>query len=125
MAAETDESAWDAIPASLMGIAKDDPLVPDSFLDRLKQTPYHGERRVLASILIDALEVIFKDSKHDRRRREEAVQWVLSEDEDEWVFSFNSVCDSLDLVPSAVRRRLKDQIEHATPENQSKRLSRL
>ncbi len=68
-----------------------------------------GEKRLMLAVLKDAIDIFLKhvDSTEPRARRLfiETVDWIRSEDTRE-LFSFPSVCETLDLNPSCLRRGL-------------------
>lgn len=73
------------------------------------QRPKAPELRLLAAILQDALDCVeqhrFASDPQNRQIYFEARQWFLA-DETTWPCSFDSICQSLDLDPNAVRRQL-------------------
>jgi len=70
---------------------------------------HHGERRLMVAILEDAIRVYCKEAGARNRRRKrlfrEAEQWIESRDLS-WVFSFERICQTLQLDPDYVRRGL-------------------
>jgi hypothetical protein len=82
--------------------------LPDQFYATLKKNRFTDpERRLMAAILEDAVWCLAKDSRGRGRRHrksfEEAKSWIETEAEDDWVFSFANVCESLGLDPSYLR----------------------
>ena len=88
-----------------------DTLLPVQYFDRLRRrTEYNGERRLLIAVLEDAVDVYRKQSgSHDARAQalfRDAEMWV--EDLDcTWLFSFQNICDVLDLDADYIRRGLR------------------
>ena len=88
---------------------------PDAFLpvqhfDMLRRstTP---EKRLLIAILADAINCFQKDPlanprKGPRRVSKEAERWLMSLDRT-WPFSFENICDVLDLDSSRLRSQLR------------------
>jgi hypothetical protein len=69
-----------------------------------------GEKRLILSVLEDAVECFMKciDSPTSKGQRlfREADEWINLEDK-HWVFSFDNVCDMLDINPDYMRRGLR------------------
>jgi len=86
----------------------DDSLLPlQFFLPRRPQTP---ERQLMAAVLLDALSCIDKyryaQTPQGRSLHDEAQDWFASMDT-QWPYSFERVCDVLDIDAGAVRLRLR------------------
>ena len=81
-----------------------------------------GEQRLMLAVLIDAINVLqsWKGTGNPRRRRDfaEAVQWVNTPGT-RHPFSFDSVCDALELDPQVLRSRLHGLT--ARPANSARR----
>jgi hypothetical protein len=88
-----------------------DTVLPVQYFDRLRRrTEYNGERRLLIAVLEDAVDVYRKQAGlHDARSKalfRDAEMWI--EDLDcTWLFSFQNICDVLDLDPEYIRRGLR------------------
>ena len=88
-----------------------DTVLPVQYFDRLRRrTEYNGERRLLIAVLEDAVDVYRKQvGMHDARAKalfHDAEIWV--EDLDcTWLFSFQNICDVLDLDAEYIRRGLR------------------
>lgn len=85
-----------------------DILLPSQHLGAVRKlTP---EQRLMAAVLDDALECLtkyrFAIDPPGRRLFEEARQWCLNQDGDNWACSFQRICSALDLDADAVRRKL-------------------
>lgn len=71
-----------------------------------------GEIRLMAALLQDAVEIIqgrrvpgmYGDQKHRSDPRQEAIDWML--DDDDSVLSFLSCCEQFQLNPEAVRAQV-------------------
>jgi hypothetical protein len=68
-------------------------------------------RRLMRAVLADALHVFLtrmpRGQAHPDPRFREVEQWFRSRD-GQWPFSFERVCEALDLDPSRIRRRLAE-----------------
>jgi hypothetical protein len=86
------------------------PNIPD-----MPRDPAYAERRLMAAVLMDAVAVLATDLPHPRnhRLREETRNWVMACDR-EWPFSFENVCESLELDPDFMRTRIH-QLNGAPP----------
>ncbi len=96
----------------LTGLFTPDTLLPSQFFDRLRRrSEYDGERRLMIAVLEDAVDVYRKQAgARDPRGRQlfvEAESWV--EDNDRaWLFSFENICDVLDIDATYLRRGLRE-----------------
>ena len=87
-----------------------DTLMPSQYFDRLRRrTEYEGERRLLIAVMEDAIDVYRKQvAARDVRGRElfrDAEEWIDNPDRT-WLFSFENICDVLDLDAGFLRRGL-------------------
>jgi hypothetical protein len=68
------------------------------------------ERRLMIAVLEDAINCVtkyrFATDGRGRRLLDEEQQWLLS-DETHWPYSFECICDVLDLDAHAVRQGLR------------------
>lgn len=84
-----------------------DALLPSQYLGR--RSDRVPERRLMAAIVHDAFECIekhrFATDRHRRRLFEEARAWFLARETD-WPYSFECICDTLEIDSAAVRARL-------------------
>jgi hypothetical protein len=73
--------------------------------------PAPGTRRLMRAVLADALHVFLthmpRGHTHADLRFREVEQWFRSRDT-QWPFSFERVCEALDLDPGRLRRRLSE-----------------
>ena len=88
-----------------------DTLLPTQFFDRSRRRSEHeGERRLMVAILEDAVDVYRKQANaRDERGRElfaEAETWIEDGDRS-WLFSFQNICDVLDIDADYLRRGLR------------------
>jgi hypothetical protein len=67
-----------------------------------------GERALVLAVLVDAIRCLTGSARLGRNRAQiilETREWVVSEDR-QWPFSFENVCDALDLDAATLRTRL-------------------
>jgi hypothetical protein len=88
-----------------------DILAPEQFHAVLRNNQASDpERRLMVAILEDAVSCLARDprscARQQRKAFEEAHSWVNAQDGEEWVFSFNNVCEMLGFNPAFLRRGL-------------------
>jgi len=98
------------IEERLAGLFTPDTLLPSQFFDRVRRrTELDGERRLMVAVLEDALDVYRKQlAAHDGHGRtlfREAEEWIEDTKADD-LFSFENICDVLDLNAGYIRRGL-------------------
>jgi len=87
-----------------------DTLLSVQYFDNFRRkTHLEPEKRLLLAILEDGINT-FRDnvlalSEKSRRLFKEAEEWITDTDGD-WIFSFESVCETLGINPEYVRRGL-------------------
>jgi hypothetical protein len=96
-------------------LCQPDPLFLIQFFDTFRRRFYlEPERILMLAVLEDAVACLQKytpsPSSKGTRLFREAMDWVLTRD-DEWLFSFDSVCEALGLDPGYVRRGLIQMVE--------------
>ena len=94
----------------LADLFQPDMLLPSQFFDRMRRrSEFDGERRLMIAILEDAVDVYCKQiGAKDARGQQlfrEAAEWLEATDRT-WIFSFENVCDVLDLDAEYLRRGL-------------------
>lgn len=87
-----------------------DTLLPAQYLETFrKKVRFEPERRLMLAVLKEAIMCFQKYflAPDDRRRRMfcDAEAWILEEDVD-WPFSFDNICEVLGLNPRYVRQGL-------------------
>ena len=97
-------------------------FVPDTCFPRststacARRTEYDGERRLMIAVLEDAVDVYRKQAgARDARRQQlfrDAEEWIDSDDR-AWIFSFQNICDVLDIEAEYLRRGLRAIKEQA------------
>jgi len=95
----------------LPGLFEPDTLLPIQYFEAMrKKHLLEGEKRLILSVLEDAIECFMKciDASTSKGQRlfREADEWIAHEDK-RWVFSFDNVCDMLDINPEYMRGGLR------------------
>src|SRR5271167_2320290 len=96
----------------LPALFEPDTLLPIQYFEAMRRKHLlEGEKRLILSVLEDAIECFMKcmDSATNKGQRlyRDADEWIWLEDK-HWVFSFDNVCDMLDINPEYMRRGLRD-----------------
>jgi len=106
-----------AVEDRLGSLFQPDTLLPSQFFDRVRRRSEHDpERRLMIAVLEDAVDVYRKQvGATDQRGQQlfrEAEEWIDDTDRS-WLFSFENVCDVLDLDADYLRRGLRAWKEKA------------
>ena len=68
-----------------------------------------GEERLMLAVLQDAVECFqqcaLSEQPFEKKLFQEAENWILSKNSD-WIFSFENICETLQLNPGYIRRGL-------------------
>jgi len=102
----------ETLDEKLPGLFEPDTLLPIQYFEAMRRKHLlEGEKRLILSVLEDAVECFMKciDSSSSKGQRlyRDADEWIWLEDK-HWVFSFDNVCEMLDINPEYMRRGLKD-----------------
>ena len=92
------------------GFLAPDAILPMQFFQSLRSKgQFDGERRLMIAILEDAVNCFMKQvhavDPKARRLYLDAEEWIMAEDPS-WFFSFENVCNTLDLDPEYLRAGL-------------------
>src|SRR5216684_1700484 len=95
----------------LPGLFEPDTLLPIQYFEAMRRKHLlEGEKRLILSVLEDAIECFMKciDASTSKGQRlfRDADEWIAHEDK-RWVFSFDNVCDMLDINPEYMRTGLR------------------
>ena len=95
----------------LPGLFEPDTLLPIQYFEAMrKKHLLEGEKRLVLSVLEDAVECFMKciDSATNKGQRlfRDADEWITTVDK-RWVFSFDNVCEMLDINPEYMREGLR------------------
>jgi hypothetical protein len=90
-----------------------DTVLPSQFFAALREKGYvEGEKRLMAAVLADAVDVYMKMAfSGDSRGRQlfiDAEAWLFGDDNRQGLYAFGNICDVLDLEPEYIRRGLLD-----------------
>jgi hypothetical protein len=88
------------------------------YLDTFRRAEYlEPEKALIAAILEDAIHEYhkYRDARDaaGKERFREAEEWIMHEG-DEWIFSFDNVCEFLGLDPEYLRRGLLEMDRHGS-----------
>jgi hypothetical protein len=102
----------ETLDEKLPGLFEPDTLLPIQYFEAMRRKHMlEGEKRLILSVLEDAVECFMKcidaSSSKGQRLFRDADEWIALEDK-HWVFSFDNVCDMLDINPEYMRRGLRD-----------------
>ena len=97
-----------------------DTVLATQFYATFKVSPYkQPELRLMAAVLEDAIDCVSIDLRsataRQRKQFEQARQWFAAEDESEWTFSFENICEALGIHPGYLR----GQIQSSAPSGNS------
>jgi hypothetical protein len=93
-------------------ITTDDTSMVQQYLDTFRRSEHlEPEKSLCAAILEDAVQEYRKYSQADdangKKQFREAEEWIMRGDND-WIFSFDNLCDFLGLDPEYIRRGLRE-----------------
>jgi hypothetical protein len=83
-----------------------DPVVIEQFF---KNGIYRGEERLMLAVLKDAVECfqdyVLAQDVSEKKLFQDVEDWILEKNSD-WLFSFENICETLQLNPDYIRRGL-------------------
>lgn len=102
----------ETLDEKLPGLFEPDTLLPIQYFEAMRRKHLlEGEKRLILSVLEDAVECFMKcidaSSSKGQRLFRDADEWIALEDK-HWVFSFDNVCEMLDINPEYLRRGLRE-----------------
>jgi hypothetical protein len=87
-----------------------DVMLPSQFFGALGCVGLCSEQRLMLAVLVDAINILQGWSRMRRVRKRQAfadaAQWVLMQGTN-YPFSFDNVCDALNIEPEMLRQRLR------------------
>jgi hypothetical protein len=91
-------------------LSETDIILPSQYFGLVGSVGMSGEQRLMLAVLVDAINVLQTwkgtGSAHKRRNFAEAAQWVNTRGTG-YPFSFDSVCDALEIDSELLRSRLR------------------
>lgn len=101
----------ETLDEKLPGLFEPDTLLPIQYFEAMRRKHLlEGEKRLILSVLEDAIECFMKciDSPTNKGQKlfRDAEEWINLQDK-HWVFSFDNVCEMLDINPDYMRAGLK------------------
>ena len=86
-------------------------LAEEAIYGRASNATRQPEAALMCAVLRDAVESFqsqcVSTTMRNTRLGKEAEQWLFSDDHSDWVFSFLSICEALDLCPQYIRHGLR------------------
>jgi hypothetical protein len=98
-----------AVSDSTDMVSQIDIILPTQYFGALGSVGLSSEQRLMLAVLADAVNVLQSTRIGNGRKRQafaEAAQWVNTTGTN-YPFSFDSVCDALDIDPEVLRSRLR------------------
>lgn len=102
-----------------MGVALSEPdtIMPEQYASVFVSRQQMPEKRLFAAVLMEAV-ADFRDCLRCPGKREswtfqELLAWFFNSDK-KWPFSFENLCEQLDLDPGCVRRQIVLQLKGAS-----------
>lgn len=98
------------VEEKVVSLFEPDMLLSAQYMENLRRkTPIEPEKKLMLAVLEDAINCFRANVMAERGRRkrlfDETLDWFLHRGDD-WLFSFESVCEILRLHPDYVRRGL-------------------
>jgi hypothetical protein len=94
------------------GLFEPDALLPAQFYAAFRGgSAVRGEKRLMLAVLQDALDCYqkyaFARDVHGRQLFVDADSWIACDDRD-WYFSFENICETLEINPEYLRKGVRD-----------------
>jgi hypothetical protein len=107
LARRDEETAEDRMPA----VFQPEVMLPVQFYEVLRRKhELQGEKLLMFAVLEDGVQTYMKyldsPTRRGQNRFREAAEWIEREDK-QWLFSFDNVCEALDIDPEYMRRGLR------------------
>lgn len=95
----------------LPGLFEPDTLLPIQYFEAMRRKHLlEGEKRLILSVLEDGIECFMKylnsPTNKGQKLFRDAEEWINLQDK-HWIFSFDNVCDMLDINPDYMRSGLQ------------------
>ncbi len=100
------------------GLFEPDALLPAQFYSAFRGgSSVRGEKRLMLAVLEDALDCYQKyavaGDGHGRQLFDEALTWISSKERG-WFFSYENICETLEISPGYLRQGLENWRRSAT-----------
>ncbi len=107
-----EEVSYFEIDERVASLFQPDTVLPAQYLQTVsRKTHLEPEKKLMLAVLEDAVACFQKyGSVRDGKGKilfSEAEEWILLEHNDEWLFSFDNICEALGLNPGNVRKGLQ------------------
>ncbi len=104
-----------------------DALLPAQYLETIRRENHlDPEKMLLLAVLEDGVtcfqKYISTQDEKEKRLLSEAEEWVLMEQNSDWLFSFDNICETLGLNPDYIREGLLRLRHHRLRERDQVRL---
>ena len=109
-AAVPELTRYDRTPEGLAELFSPDIVLPEQFFEGARRDSYiSGEKALMLAVLEDGIRCFQEHLRNPRSNprllSQQAEDWIRAVDYD-WPFSFNNVCETLGIDPSALRSAL-------------------
>lgn len=107
----TEEIGFINAEERIISLFKPDTLLSAQYMENLrKKTLFEPEKRLMLALLEDAVNCfqfyVTAQGGRGRKLFNDAHEWIMRAD-DEWIFSFVNVCETLGFNPAYVRQGLR------------------
>ena len=104
-----------------------DALLPAQYLETIRRENHlDPEKMLMLAVLEDGVtcfqKYIFTQDEKEKRLLSEAEEWILMEQNSDWLFSFDNICETLGLNPGYIREGLQRWRQHRLRERDQLRL---
>ena len=111
----------------VISLFEPDTVLPPQYLETIcRKAPLEAEQKLMLAVLEDAVSCFQKylaaRDKIGTSLFREAEEWILLQGKSNWFFSFDYICETLDLNPDYIRKGLlhwryhrlreRDQVRH-------------
>ncbi|MEE9549792.1 MAG: hypothetical protein V3W08_05265 [Candidatus Binatia bacterium] len=100
-----------SVEEKVASLFQPDTVLPAQYLETVsRKTHLEPEKKLMLAVLEDAVACFQKySSVRDGKGKilfGEAEEWILLEQNDDWLFSFDNICEALGLNPKYIRKGL-------------------
>ena len=118
------------VDEKIISLFEPDTLLSAQYLENFRRTSFvEPEKRLMLAVLEDAINCflvnLMAQSGRGKKLFNEAQDWIMEQDDD-WMFSFVSICEILRLNPEYVRQGLlqwkEKKLARPTPHSRGRRM---